>query len=133
MDWKNAKYTITELISTYTVWLNTPLGIHPVFYMNLLWPVLNNPLSSQVLDDTQPPAVMVDGEEEFIVEEILDEKCIKRGRGSWLEYKVKWLGYTRPIWEGTSALEESSALDDWQECTKHAQHPNGQLDCGMLN
>ena len=101
--------------------------------MNLLQPVLNDPLPSQVLDDTQPLAVMVDGKEEFIIEEILDEKHTKRGRGAQLEYKVKWLGYARPTWEGASALEESQALDDWQEHTKHAQHPNGQLDCDMLN
>ena len=45
--------------------------------MDLLRPAAIDPLSSQVLDDLQPPAIMVDGEEEFEIKEILDEKCIK--------------------------------------------------------
>ena len=50
--------------------------------MNLLKPVITDPLSSQVLDDSQPPAIMMDGEEEFEIKEILDEKYTKQGRGS---------------------------------------------------
>lgn len=50
--------------------------------MDLLRPAAIDPLSSQVLDDSQPPAIMMDGEEEFEIKEILDEKYIKQGRGS---------------------------------------------------
>ena len=89
MDWKNAKYTITELIGTYAIQLDILTGIHSIFHVNLLKPVITDPLSSQVLDDSQPPAIMMDGEEEFEIKEILDEKYIKQGRGSWLKYKVK--------------------------------------------
>ena len=45
--------------------------------MDLLRLVVIDLLSSQVLDNSQPPAIMVDGEEEFKIEEILDEKYIK--------------------------------------------------------
>ena len=133
LDWKNAKFTIIELIGTHAVRLDTPPGVHPVFHVDLLRPASTDPLPSQVSDDVQPPAVMVDGEEEFTIERILDERCTKRGRGSRLEYKVKWLGYARPTWEGASALEETCALDKWQDHTKHARHPNGQLNRMLLN
>ena len=89
MDWKNIKYTITEFIGTHTVWLDTLTGIHPVFHVDLLRPAVTDLLFSQVSDDSQPPAIMVDGEEGFKIKEILDKKYIKWGRGSQLEYKVK--------------------------------------------
>ena len=120
MDWKNAKYTITELISTHAVHLDMPTGIHSIFHVDLLRPAVTDPLSSQASDDMQPPAVMVDGEEEYDVEEILDEKYTKQGRESQFKYKVKWTGYTQPTWEGASALAETHALDRWEEHTHHA-------------
>ena len=128
LDWKNAKYTITELIGTHAVRLDTPTGIHPVFHVELLRPAATDPLPSQVSDNLQPPAVMVDGEEEFNVKEILDEKHTKQGGGSQLEYKVKWTGYARPTWEGASALANTHALDMWEEHTSHAHQPNRHLD-----
>ena len=77
LDWKNAKFTIIKLISTHTVWLDTPPGIYPIFHVDLLRPASTDPLLSQVSDNVQPPAVMVDGEEEFTIERILDKRCIK--------------------------------------------------------
>ena len=92
-----------------------------------------DPLPSQILDDAQPLAVMVNSEEEFHVEKILDEKRTRRGRGSRLEYKVKWLGYARPTWEGASALADSQALDEWEERTSHARQSDGGLNRALLN
>ena len=89
MDWKNAKFTIIELIDTHAVCLDTLPGVHPVFHMDLLRPASTNPLLLQVLDNFQPPAVIVDGEEEFTIKKILDKRYMKQGRGSRLEYKVK--------------------------------------------
>lgn len=132
LDWKNAKYTVTELVGTHAVRLNTPPGIHPVFHVDLLRPASTDPLPSQHSDDVQPPAVMVDGEEEFTVEKILDEKRTKRGRGTRLEYKVKWLGYARPTWEAATALEDTRALDDWIDRTKHARSRNGRLNHHLM-
>jgi hypothetical protein len=36
LDAKYAKYTVTEVISSYNYRLDTPLGIHSVFYIRLL-------------------------------------------------------------------------------------------------
>lgn len=128
LDWKNAKYTITDVVGTHAVRLNTPPGIHPVFHVDLLRPASTDPLPSQLSDDTQPPAIVVDGEEEYMVEKILDERRTKRGRGSRLEYKVKWRGYAQPTWEAASALKDTSALDVWLDCTNRVQSPDRQLN-----
>ena len=84
--------------------------------MDLLRPAADDPLPSQVVDDPQPPAVLVDDEEEWQVEKILRERQKKlpgRGRRKRLEYLVKWQGYADPTWEPATALEDSTALDDY--------------------
>ena len=41
----------------------------------------------------------MEGEQEFVVEQILDSRLIKKGCGSFLEYLVKWEGY--PLHDAT--------------------------------
>lgn len=128
LDWKNAKYTVTAVIGSHAIQLNTPAGIHPVFHVDLLQPASTDPLPSQTSDDMQPPAIEVNGEDEWSVEEIQDERRTKRGRGWQLQYKVKWTGYARPTWEAARALEETEALNTWMERTKDVRLRNGQLN-----
>ena len=45
------KFTVIEVISPLSYKLNTPLGIHNVFNVNLLRPTIDNLLPSQVLDN----------------------------------------------------------------------------------
>jgi hypothetical protein len=51
LDAKYAKYTVTEVIGSYSYRLNTPPGIHNVFYICLLKPATMNPLPGQVLHE----------------------------------------------------------------------------------
>jgi hypothetical protein len=44
LDAKYAKYTVTEVIGSHSYRLDTPPGIHNVFYIRLLKPVQMNPL-----------------------------------------------------------------------------------------
>jgi hypothetical protein len=57
--------------------------------VDLLWLALSDLLPSQKNNDTQPPSIMVNSKEEYIVEKILDKYCRRYGRGHWLEYLVK--------------------------------------------
>ncbi|KAJ8099492.1 hypothetical protein POJ06DRAFT_136044 [Lipomyces tetrasporus] len=99
-----AKYALTSEISGPTAppknWtydmahayrLDTPSPIHPVFLTSLLRPAHDDPLPSQILTDWQPPAIVGDGEEEFHVEAILDERRIRWGRGHPTATKMDWL------------------------------------------
>jgi hypothetical protein len=44
LDAKYAKYTVTEVIGSYSYRLDTPPGIHNIFYTRLLKPATTNPL-----------------------------------------------------------------------------------------
>jgi hypothetical protein len=69
--------------------LPTQWSIHPVFHINLLTPyretITHGPNYQRPLPD------LVDGEEEYSVEKILDSR--KFGRRRRLQYLVKWEGY----------------------------------------
>ena len=54
LDARYAKFTVTEVIGSYSYWLDTPPGIRNVFHSNLLYPAATDPLSYQVTDDSQP-------------------------------------------------------------------------------
>jgi len=114
LDWRNAKYTVTELIGSHACRLDIPPGIHNVFHVMHLKRASDDPLPSQVQDDTHPPAIVPegdpDGEEEWQVEEILNSR---KTRGA-TEVLVKWTGYAQPTWEPLSAFLETEALDRYE-------------------
>jgi len=115
LDVRNAKYTVLERIGSHAYRLNTPPGIHNVFHTWLLRPAASDPLPSQQQTDYQPPAIVVDGQEEWHVEKILKERLVDRGfLGKQKKYYVKWRGYQRPTWAWREDIEDTIALDEWE-------------------
>ena len=113
LDSKYAKFTVLQVVNSHSYRLNTPPGIHNVFHTRLLRPVKSNPLHGQQLTDTQPPSILVDDQEEYAIERILDQKAA-RGHQN-LQYLVQWQGYEHPTWEPRSALVDTIALGDWED------------------
>ena len=76
--------------------MDTPSSVYNVFHVIYLKRASDDPLLSQVQDDTQPPRIVPEdnpeGEEEWHVEEILDSR---KTRGA-TKVLVKWTSYTRP-------------------------------------
>lgn len=81
--------------------LDTPSGVHPAFYVALFNPRNDDPLSSQQVHHTENPSIKVDGHDEYEVEPILRHR--RRGKG--FQYNVKWLGWSRSIWDPAVELE----------------------------
>jgi hypothetical protein len=98
-----------RLRSPYAVRLRLPeaMQIHPVFHVSLLEHAADNPYPGHRIPP--PPPVEVDGEEEYLVDEILDSRLF--GRWKKLQYLVKWTGYDRPEWEDARNVNGLQALD----------------------
>lgn len=125
LDWKNAKYTITQIIGSHNVRLDTPAGPHNVFHVDHIRLAGNNPFPTQQNDDTQPDPTFVDGEEQYEIEKILDESYNNRTKKT--KYLVKWKGWVQTTWEPSDALEDAQALDVWIKETKLYRSENGRL------
>lgn len=94
-------------VGTHTYRLRFPKDIkrHSVVHVSEIEPALDDPLLGQKRPPP-PPMVMVDGEEEWEVEEVLDSP---KRYGS-LQYKVKWLGDEETTWQPGEDLENAQDL-----------------------
>jgi hypothetical protein len=107
-------YRIIRTIRTHACELDIQATIqkHSTFPVSLLHAVAEDLLPGQV---TLPPfPVIVEGEEEWEVEQILDSR---RMRG-WLQYLIKWRGFADLTWEPEENLTEVEAID-----TNHKRYP----------
>jgi RNase H-like domain found in reverse transcriptase/Integrase zinc binding domain/Chromo (CHRromatin Organisation MOdifier) domain/Integrase core domain/Reverse transcriptase (RNA-dependent DNA polymerase) len=86
---REGPFTITEVLGpvTYRLQLPTSWRVHNVFHAALLRPYRENEVYGT--NFTEPPPELVEGEELYEVETILNHR--KRGRG--YQYYVKWRGY----------------------------------------
>jgi hypothetical protein len=73
----------------YRLELPTQWSIHPVFHIDLLTPYKETTMHGP--NFTRPTPDLIDGEEEYSVEKILDSQHF--GRRRRLQYLVKWEGY----------------------------------------
>ena len=78
-----------------------------MFHASLLKRAAADPFPNQHQDDLRPPAITVDGEEEWEVERILR----KRIKGRQYQVLIKWKGYFTPTWEPAAALVDTEAYD----------------------
>jgi hypothetical protein len=88
---RHGPFKIIKVLSpvSYQLALPTQWSIHPVFHIDLLTPYRETITHGP--NYQRPVPELVDGEEEYSVEKILDSR--KFGRRRRLQYLVKWEGY----------------------------------------
>jgi hypothetical protein len=88
---RHRPFKIIQVMSTinYRLELPTQWSIHPVFHIDLLTPYRETIMHGP--NFTRPAPELIDGEEEYSVEKILDSQ--RFGRRWCLQYLVKWEGY----------------------------------------
>jgi hypothetical protein len=89
--------------------------LHPVFNVVKLTPMLPDPIDGRHLPPPPPPEI-IDGEEEWVVEEILDSRMMNRK----LRYLVKWkdFGAEHNSWEPWDIVHAPELVTDF-----HRRHP----------
>jgi hypothetical protein len=88
---RHGLFRIIQVMSAvnYRLELPTQWSIHPVFHIDLLTPYRETIMHGP--NFTRPTPELIDGEEEYSVEKILDSR--RHGRRWQLQYLVKWEGY----------------------------------------
>lgn len=117
LDWIHGKYTITRTFpnSPHFYELDTPKGIHNRFHTSLLRQANADPLPTQKTDDIQPQGLISSsGDIEFGIDEILNVRWKKIGRGKRQEVLVKWTGFATPTWHPLDDFQETVALDVYE-------------------
>jgi hypothetical protein len=84
--------------------------VHPVFHVSLLEPHTSSDIPGRT--QSPPPAVEIEDEEEWEVEEVLDSRV----RRKKLQYLVRWTGFTddteRQTWQTADEVGNASELVD---------------------
>jgi Chromo (CHRromatin Organisation MOdifier) domain len=107
---RHGPFKITKIISPVAVQLELPAqwSIHPVFHTSLITPYTETP--SHGPNFTQPPPDLIDGEEEYEVEQI--HVHWRWGRNKTLQYLIKWKGYPKSdnTWENTDQIHAPTLI-----------------------
>ena len=105
---KTGPFTITEVIGPLTYRLKLPKTwkIHPVFHAALLSRYQETEAHGP--SHTDPPPDLIEGEEEYEVEEIRGHRMHR----SKLQFLIKWKGYSEAenTWEPLSNLKHAQSL-----------------------
>jgi hypothetical protein len=88
---RHGPFRIIQVMSAVNYRLELPMqwSIHPMFHIDLLTPYRETIMHSP--NFTRPTPELIDGEEEYSIERILDSQ--RHGRRRRLQYLVKWEGY----------------------------------------
>lgn len=99
----------------YELELPSTIKIHPVFHVSLLTKVPTDTIPGRI--QPPPPPIIIEGQEEHIIDRILDTD-FKRGKRRYL---VKWKGYddSENTWEPAKSLEDTEALEIFEQKLRH--------------
>ena len=106
-------FEVTQQVSqvTYRIKLPPSMKIHNVFHVDLLIPYKETEAYGETF--SQPPPELIDGQEEYEVEEIITDRFNKCKRKR--QYLVKWLGYptSENSWVDEADLHTPELLEEY--------------------
>ena len=107
-------FPILEVLSpvNYCLQLPTQWSVHPVFHTDLLTPYCETVMHG--VNYQHPPPDLVEGEEEYEVERVVDSR--HHGRRRTLQYLVKWKGYPDldNEWVSHKDMHTSDAIREYE-------------------
>jgi hypothetical protein len=75
--------------SSYELDLSADMNLHSVFYTSLLRKNFEDSLSKQIIFSSS--SIVIDDEQKFDVEDIIDSRFTKRSTNKRLQYKIRWM------------------------------------------
>jgi hypothetical protein len=114
-------FPVERQVSWHAYRLRLPFSmrrLHPVFNVVKLTSAPTNPIAGRCITLPPPPEV-IEGEEEYLVAEILDSKMFR----SRLKFKIKWEGYgpEHDSWEYATEVHAPERVADFYQ--KHPAAP----------
>ena len=111
---RHGPFKVVQVMSdvNYCLELPTQWSIHRIFHTDLLTPYRETPTHRR--NYQRPPPELVDEEEEYKVEKILDQRQF--GRRRKLQYLVKWRGYpdSENQWVDSTDIFADKAIREFQ-------------------
>ena len=108
-------FPVAKVLSPITYQLTLPeqWKIHPMFHVDLLTPYKETVFHG--VNYTRPPPDLINDEEEYKVEQILDSWT--KGRNRRVQYLVKWVGYpdSDNQWLDVEQLTADEAIREFKE------------------
>ena len=108
-------FPVVQVLSPVTYQLTLPAQwkIHPVFHVDLLTPYKETAFHGT--NYTRPPPDLINDEEEYEVEQILDSRV--RGRKRQVQYLVKWVRYpdSDNQWLDADRLTADEAIREFKQ------------------
>ena len=112
---RHGPFPVAQVLSpvTYQLTLLEQWKIHPVFHVDLLTPYKETAFHGD--NYTRPPPDLINDEEEYEVEQVLDSRV--RGRNCKVQYLVKWVGYpdSDNQWLDVDQLTADDAIKEFQQ------------------
>ena len=137
---RHGPFKVIQVMSdiNYRLELPTQWSIHPVFHTDLLTPYRETPTHG--CNYQRPPPELVNREEEYEVEKILDQQHF--GRRQKLQYLVKWKGYpdSENQWVDSTDVFADEAIKEFQNSnpasslhkSKRKSHRNQHLLSSLI-
>ena len=111
---RHGPFKVIQVMSLVNYHLELPMqwSIHLVFHIDLLTPYRETSFHGP--NFTRPPPELINGEEEYEVEKILDQRHFSRTRHK--QYLIKWKGYpdSENQWVNATDVHAPEALAEFQ-------------------
>ena len=105
MRWVSS-FKVKQVINSYAYELDLlrAYEVHSVFHVNLMDPVVTDPLEGHWQEPSS--LILIDREEKWLMKEILDVWKIRRS----LNYLIKWVEFNNSTWQPAADITHFSEL-----------------------